>query len=78
MTGERSDAKATSSQVTSVPTAYKAIVHGLSLLLPPLLWMLCMMCSLWVLIRVICSLAFRLPLAVGAGKIWVSGKATGT
>ena len=143
MTGETSDACATSSESTRVPTAYKAIVHGLSLLLPPLLCLLLMMCPedmrrdllkegawlplsmagmmfvwtlllyaiaggfewkpggigcgrtvlyallggvlfaiplfiLWVLIRVICAVAFRVPIAVGAGKIWVSGEGTDT
>lgn len=138
MTGETVDERATSSEFKSVPAKYKAIVHGVSLLLPPLLWLLYMVCLeefrracqrdpmllvvmaamaivwtlilyaiaggfdwtpgaigcfrtllyavlggvlfaiplfiLWMLIRVVCSLAFGLPLAAGAGKIWVTGR----
>ena len=138
MTGETANGESRSSETTRIPSGYKAIVHGLSLLLPAMAFALCfgmeafrregvvlpvvmaaMMllwtCALywiaggfdwkpgsigvfgavlyallggvlfaiplfvlWLLIRIICAAAFRLPIAAAAGKIWVSGERTAT
>lgn len=47
-------------------TVLYALLGGIAFAIPLFIF--------WLLIRVICCVVFRLPIAAGAGKIWVSGE----